>query len=127
MKIQRLFLRNVRNIKSLDLDFRDPITGKSMSRVVLAGANMLKNRIGPEVAFHGSVRLASLDKAHTVVSGKMLLSAVHDSLPSPKPTKDQIRNRSLQLAADRIPEDIRLLVEDRILPRWRKARAAFEA
>ena len=39
MKIQRLFLGNVRNIKSLDLDFRDPITGKPMSRIVLAGAN----------------------------------------------------------------------------------------
>ena len=39
MKIQRLFLRNVRNIKELDLDFRDPVTGKPMSRVVLAGAN----------------------------------------------------------------------------------------
>lgn len=39
MKIQRLFLRNVRSIKSLDLDFRDPMTGKPMSRIVLAGAN----------------------------------------------------------------------------------------
>jgi ABC-type lipoprotein export system ATPase subunit len=39
MKIQRLFLRNVRNIKELDLDFRDPVTGKPMSRIVLAGAN----------------------------------------------------------------------------------------
>ena len=39
MKIQRLFLQNVRNIKSLDLDFRDPVTGKPISRIVLAGAN----------------------------------------------------------------------------------------
>ncbi len=39
MKIQRLFLRNVRNIKDLDLDFHDPHTGKPMSRIVLAGAN----------------------------------------------------------------------------------------
>lgn len=39
MKIQRLFLRNVRSIKSLDLDFRDPVTGKPMSRIVIAGAN----------------------------------------------------------------------------------------
>ena len=39
MKIQRLFLRNVRSIKSLDLDFHDPVTGKPMSRIVLAGAN----------------------------------------------------------------------------------------
>ena len=39
MKIQQLFLRNVRSIKSLDLDFRDPVTGKPMSRIVLAGAN----------------------------------------------------------------------------------------
>ena len=39
MKVQRLFLRNVRSIKSLDLDFRDPVTGKPMSRIVLAGAN----------------------------------------------------------------------------------------
>lgn len=39
MKIQQLLLRNVRNIKELDLDFRDPVTGKPMSRVVLAGAN----------------------------------------------------------------------------------------
>lgn len=39
MKVQQLFLRNVRSIKSLDLDFRDPVTGKPMSRIVLAGAN----------------------------------------------------------------------------------------
>ncbi len=39
MKIQRLFLRNVRSIKNLDLDFRDPVTGKPMSRIVLIGAN----------------------------------------------------------------------------------------
>ncbi len=39
MKIQRLFLRNVRNIRTLDLDFRGPVTGKPMSRIVLAGAN----------------------------------------------------------------------------------------
>ncbi len=39
MKIQQLFLRNVRSIKGLDLDFRDPVTSKPMSRVVLAGAN----------------------------------------------------------------------------------------
>jgi predicted ATP-dependent endonuclease of OLD family len=39
MKVQQLFLRNVRSIKSLDLDFRDPVTGKAMSRIVLAGAN----------------------------------------------------------------------------------------
>ncbi len=39
MKVQHLFLRNVRSIKSLDLDFRDPVTDKSMSRIVLAGAN----------------------------------------------------------------------------------------
>ena len=28
MKVQQLFLRDVRSIKSLDLDFRDPVTGK---------------------------------------------------------------------------------------------------
>ncbi|MBI3361208.1 MAG: AAA family ATPase, partial [Chloroflexi bacterium] len=39
MKVQRLFLRDVRSIKNLDLDFRDPVTGKPMSRIVLAGAN----------------------------------------------------------------------------------------
>lgn len=39
MKVQRLFLRNVRNIKSLDLDFRDPFTNRPLSRIVLAGAN----------------------------------------------------------------------------------------
>ncbi|MEK7277854.1 MAG: AAA family ATPase [Chloroflexota bacterium] len=39
MKIQRLFLRNVRSIKNLDLDFRGPFTGKPMSRVVIFGAN----------------------------------------------------------------------------------------
>src|SRR5947207_1532166 len=39
MKVQQLFLRNVRGIKNLDLDFRDPISGKPMSRIVLAGAN----------------------------------------------------------------------------------------
>jgi len=39
MKVQQLFLRNVRGIKELDLDFHDPVTSKPMSRVVLVGAN----------------------------------------------------------------------------------------
>lgn len=39
MKVQQLFLRNVRGIRDLDLDFRDPVTGKPMSRIILAGAN----------------------------------------------------------------------------------------
>ena len=39
MKVQRLFLKNVRGIKSLDLDFRNPVTGRPLSRIVLAGAN----------------------------------------------------------------------------------------
>ena len=39
MKVQQLFLRNVRSIKNLDLDFRDPVTRKPLSRIVLAGAN----------------------------------------------------------------------------------------
>ena len=39
MKVQHLVLQNVRSIKSLDLDFRDPATRKPMLRIVLAGAN----------------------------------------------------------------------------------------
>jgi predicted ATPase len=39
VKVQQFFLRNVRSIKELDLDFRDPVTGKPMSRIVLAGTN----------------------------------------------------------------------------------------
>ncbi len=39
MKIRHLILENVRSIKKLDLDFTDPMTGKPLSMVVLAGAN----------------------------------------------------------------------------------------
>ncbi len=76
---------------------------------------------------HLSAKTQTLAGAHEYISGKMLLNALHGRLPSPKPTKDQLRNRLLQLASKNPPEDIRLLVEDRILPRWRRARAASEA
>jgi len=78
MKVERLFLQNVRSIKSLDLDFGDPVTSKPMSRIVLAGAN-------------GSGKTTML----------------------------------VRMASKQVPDDIRVLVEERILPRWRRARSSI--
>jgi hypothetical protein len=70
-------------------------------------------------------KIQSLDDAHQVVSGKLLLKALHQELPTAfKPRTIYIRNRLAQMASKQVPDDIHVLVEERILPRWRAARQA---
>ncbi len=74
-----------------------------------------------------SAKIQALTSLQQVVSGKILVNAVHKELPAPKPTKDQIRNRLMQNASKQAPEDIRTLIIDRILPRWRQARSLAQS
>jgi len=68
-------------------------------------------------------KVQALSSAHRVVSGKVLLKALHQELPSSfKPGTKYIRNRLAQMASRQVPADIRILVEERILSRWRRAR-----
>lgn len=70
-------------------------------------------------------KMQSLNSAHEVVSGKTLLKAVYAALPGgPKPAKEHVRNRLVRLASRQVPDDVRFIVEERILPRWRQAQAA---
>lgn len=71
MKIQRLFLRNVRNVKDLDLDFRDPFTQKPMSRIVLVGANGSGKTTILESLF---ASLASFESGGILLIGEKALS-----------------------------------------------------
>jgi len=68
------------------------------------------------------VKVQTLSNAHEVVSGKFLLRALYAELPtSHKPNRDYMRNRLVRMASKQVPDDIRVLVEERILPRWRAA------
>jgi len=70
-------------------------------------------------------RVQPLNGAHEVVSGKTLLKAVYAALPAgPKPAREHVRNRLVRLASRQVPNDVRFIVEERILPRWRQAQAA---
>ncbi len=65
----------------------------------------------------------SLAKAHEFVSGKLLLKALYHGLPEgQKPPLDYLRNKLAVMASKSVPADMRTLVIDRILPRWRRAR-----
>ncbi|HLF00376.1 MAG TPA: hypothetical protein VI547_00220, partial [Anaerolineales bacterium] len=79
-------------------------------------------------AIHSAVQ--SLSGTHNFVSGKMLLTAIHQRLlaafPGYKIRRVDMLEKLMELASKQVPADLRLLVEDRILPRWRKARAASE-
>ncbi len=70
-----------------------------------------------------STKIQIVSGAHEIVSGKMLMKALYAELPSgPKPRKEYVRNRLVRMASAQVPDDMRILIEDRILPRWRKAR-----
>ena len=73
-------------------------------------------------------KIQTLSDAHKVGSGKLLLRVLYNELPrGTKPNKEYFRNRLVRMASRQVPEDIRTLVEERILPRWRKARSAGNA
>ncbi|MBI3764085.1 MAG: hypothetical protein HY260_19765 [Chloroflexi bacterium] len=71
-----------------------------------------------------SAKAQTLSGAHQVVSGKVIMKALYAELPEgPKPGKEYVRNRLVRLASKQVPEDIRILVEERIIPRWRRMRS----
>lgn len=90
----------------------------------LVGAEALTKHLEARLAeVQGKVQ--PLSGAHEVVSGKALLKAVYAALPAgPKPAWEHVRNRLVQLASRQVPNDVRFIVEERILPRWRQAQAA---
>ncbi len=64
-----------------------------------------------------------LVRAHEFVSGKLLLKALYHDLPGgQKPPLDYLRNKLAVMASKSVPADMRTLVIDRILPRWRHTR-----
>jgi len=70
-------------------------------------------------------RVQTPSGAHQVVSGKILMKALYARLPGgTKPGKEYVRNRLVRMASKQAPDDIRILVEGRILPRWRHARGS---
>jgi len=72
-------------------------------------------------------RVQVLSSAHQVVSGKLLMKALYAELPSgAKPSREYVRNRLVRMASTQVPDDIRILVEERILPRWRHARGSVK-
>lgn len=89
----------------------------------LFSVEALKSRFEERLE-RASAQVQSLSDAHKVVSGKTLMKALYVALPAgPKPGKEYIRNRLVRMASKQVPVDIRALVEERILPRWRRARA----
>jgi len=70
--------------------------------------------------------LQTLSTAHQVISGKILVKALYAELPGgAKPGKEYVRNRLVRMTSKQVPDDIRVLVEERILPRWRRARSSI--
>jgi len=70
-------------------------------------------------------RVQILSDAHQVVSGKILMKALYAELPGgAKPNREHFRNRLVLMSSTQVPDDIRILVEERILPRWRRARSS---
>ncbi len=71
-----------------------------------------------------AAKINTRPSAHEVISGKLLLKTLYLEMPSgPKPPREHVRNRLVRMASKQAPDDIRSLVEDHILPRWRRARA----
>ncbi len=71
-------------------------------------------------------RIQTLSTAHQLVSGKILVKALYAELPGgAKPGKEYVRNRLVRMVSKQVPDDVRILVEERILPRWRRARSSI--
>jgi len=119
-----------------ELDDRDPdpawvwdainrhYSGWSETAPELFSPKSLRSRFEGRLAqVRGKVQI--LTDAHQIVSSKLLLKALHQKLPKNfKPGTKYIRNRLAQMASKQMPDDIRILIEERILPRWHRARAA---
>ncbi|HKZ85068.1 MAG TPA: hypothetical protein VJ793_15565 [Anaerolineae bacterium] len=70
-------------------------------------------------------RIQVRSSAHQVVSGKLLMKALYAELPrGAKPNREYVRNRLVRMASKQVPDDIHTLIEERILPRWRRARGS---
>lgn len=70
-----------------------------------------------------SAQVNTLSNTHEIISGKLLLTALYSEMPGgPKPPKEYLRNRLVRMASKQTPEDVRALIEEHILPRWRRAR-----
>lgn len=65
--------------------------------------------------------IGNLNEVHKWVSGKRLLEALYQQLPSQQ-HKAHLRNQLAVFASESVPADMRTLVIDRILSRWRRAR-----
>ena len=65
-------------------------------------------------------KIQLLSGAHEVINGRMLLKAFQAELPSS--LRAYVRKPLILEASKQVPEDIRVLFEERILPRWRRAR-----
>lgn len=66
----------------------------------------------------------SLTNMHKFISGKLLLKALYQELPKgSKPQADHLLGKLATLASKLVPDDIRTLVVEHILPRWRSARS----
>ena len=88
----------------------------------LFSAEALKTRFDNRLAIVAA-KAQTLSGAHEVISGKTLLKALYIELPTgQKPGKDYLRNRLVRMASKQVPDDIRILVAERIVPRWRRAR-----
>ena len=73
-----------------------------------------------------SEKLGTLSGAHQIVDGKRFLKpAVNRELPGN--LRPYFFSLLAELASKNVPEDARTLVEDLILPRWRKARSLTQA
>lgn len=88
----------------------------------LLSANAITQRYDQSLAALQST-VQGLARAHEFVSGKLLLKALYQQLPEgQKPPLDYLRNKLAVMASRSVPSDMRTLVMDRILPRWRRAR-----
>jgi hypothetical protein len=65
--------------------------------------------------------IRNLNEVHKWVSGKLLLEALYQQLPSQQ-HKAHLRNQLAVFVSESIPADMRTLLIDNILPRWRRAR-----
>ncbi|MEK9164222.1 MAG: hypothetical protein AAB342_02585, partial [Chloroflexota bacterium] len=95
--------------------------GWSKEYPTLFGENSLRSRFTGKLK-QVNEKVETLSGAHQVVDGKRFLKpALNRLLPSS--LRPYFFSLLAELASQDPPLDIRALVEERILPRWRRARA----
>lgn len=92
---------------------------------ILFGASSLSERFESRLQ-DVSEKVKTLEGCYQLVDGKRFLKPII-LREVPPALRGYFFSLLVELAAKNPPEDPRLLVEDRILPRWRKARAASTA